>query len=49
MPNGKNVSNNNVQIDYLNRDFSTLRKALVDYAKVYFPNTYRDFNEEEIL
>ena len=32
-------------VDYLNKDFSSLKGSLVNYAKSYFPNTYRDFNE----
>lgn len=30
-------------IKYLNRDFTTLRSRLIDYAKTYFPTTYNDF------
>ena len=32
-------------IKYINRDFSTLRQALIDYSRTYFPNTYNDFTE----
>ena len=32
-------------VNYLNKDFSTLKSSLMEYAKTYFPNTYRDFNE----
>jgi hypothetical protein len=32
-------------VKYLNKDFKALRNALIDYAKVYFPDTYKDFNE----
>jgi len=32
-------------VNYLNKDFSALKNTLVDYAKTYFPNSYRDFNE----
>jgi hypothetical protein len=31
-------------IKYLNKDFSTLRTSLIDYAKTYFPTTYNDFS-----
>jgi len=31
-------------IKYLNKDFSTLRASLIDYAKTYFPTTYNDFS-----
>ena len=33
------------EVRYVNRDFASLRANLVNYAKVYFPNTYNDFNE----
>ena len=32
-------------VNYLNKDFTALKESLMDYAKSYFPNTYRDFNE----
>ena len=31
-------------IKYLNRDFSDFRQRLIEYSKVYFPNTYNDFS-----
>jgi hypothetical protein len=31
-------------IKYLNKDFTTLRASLIDYAKTYFPTTYNDFS-----
>ena len=27
------------------RDFSSIKQDLIDYAKVYYPDTYKDFNE----
>ena len=33
------------QVNYLNKDFSDFRESLIEYAKIYFPNTYNDFNE----
>ena len=36
---------NKTNINYLTKDFTNLKSALVNYAKTYFPNTYRDFNE----
>jgi len=30
-------------IKYVNRDFTSLRNSIVNYAKTYFPNTYTDF------
>ena len=32
-------------INYLNKDFTSLKNNLIEYAKSYFPNTYKDFNE----
>tara|TARA_R100001463_G_scaffold6215_1_gene20492 strand:+ start:3911 stop:6181 length:2271 start_codon:yes stop_codon:yes gene_type:complete len=32
-------------VNYLNKDFASLKQSLMDYAKSYFPDTYRDFNE----
>jgi hypothetical protein len=32
-------------ISYLGRDFAGLRSNLIEFAKTYFPNTYKDFNE----
>ena len=31
--------------NYLNKDFTQLKQSLINYARSYFPNTYRDFNE----
>src|SRR5574338_534523 len=33
------------EIRYLAKDFGQFRQNLIDFAKVYFPNTYSDFNE----
>ena len=41
----KNFSNiARKDIQYLNKDFGSLRNALIEYAKTYFPKTYKDFN-----
>ena len=32
-------------VNYVSRDFNTLKNSLIEYAQAYFPNTYRDFNE----
>ena len=32
-------------IKYLGRDFDSLKSGLIEFAKVYYPNTYNDFNE----
>jgi len=41
------VASSNVkkEIRYLGRDFATFRENLINFAKVYFPSTYNDFNE----
>ena len=44
MPYGKSeIKNSNV--NYVGRDFNDLKASLIRYAKSYFPNTYKDFNE----
>ena len=40
----KSFAPNSKEIRYLNRDFSQLRDALINFAKVYYPNTYKDFS-----
>lgn len=32
-------------IKYTSRDFNTIKQDLVDYAKRYYPNTFKDFSE----
>lgn len=32
-------------ISYTSRDFASIRSDLINYAKVYYPDTYKDFNE----
>jgi len=32
-------------VNYLNKDFDSFKNALIEYAKTYYPNTYKDFNE----
>ena len=34
-------------VKYLNKDFSSFRNGLMEYAQTYFPNTYNDFNEAD--
>ena len=31
--------------NYINKDFATMKNSLMEYAKSYFPDTYKDFNE----
>jgi hypothetical protein len=33
------------EVRYVNRDFSQFRDGLINFAKYYFPNTYKDFND----
>lgn len=33
------------EVKYTNKDFGELRNSLINYAKNYFPDTYKDFNE----
>jgi hypothetical protein len=33
------------EIKYLGRDFDSLKKGLVEFARTYYPNTFNDFNE----
>jgi|10_taG_2_1085330.scaffolds.fasta_scaffold00133_11 hypothetical protein len=35
----------NTIVRYTDRDFSTIKESLVNYAKRYYPDTYKDFNE----
>ena len=32
-------------IDYTSRDFDSIKKSLINYAKKYYPNTSNDFND----
>ena len=41
----KNFKNRGKDIKYLNKDFSSFRSNLIEFAKSYFPKTYSDFNE----
>lgn len=36
---------NKKEIRYLNKTFPEFRQSLVDFAKVYYPDSYNDFNE----
>lgn len=40
----KSFAPNSKEIRYLNRDFSQLKESLINFAKTYYPNTYRDFS-----
>ena len=34
-----------VPIKYTDRDFDSIKSSLVDHAKRYYPNSFKDFNE----
>lgn len=36
---------NKVDIQYLNKDFSSFRSDLIEYAKAYYPTVYNDFTQ----
>lgn len=38
------MSKKNISIDYTSRDFASIRQDLEDFAKRYYPDTYKDFN-----
>jgi hypothetical protein len=40
----KSFAPNSKDVRYINRDFTQLREALINFAKVYYPNTYKDFS-----
>lgn len=33
------------EVRYLNRDFASLKESLINFSKVYFPNSYKDFSD----
>ena len=35
----------NIKINYLSRDFSSIKNDLVEHAKRYYPDTFRDFSD----
>lgn len=39
------MANNKPAIHYTARDFSKIKRELIDYAKKYYPDTYKDFSE----
>jgi hypothetical protein len=43
-PTNKNWGSNK-SINYIGKDFATLKENLIDFTKTYFPNQYSDFNE----
>ena len=47
MPHDKETNKARKEIRYLNKNFEQFRKSMVDFAKVYFPDTFNDFNEAD--
>ena len=41
----KTFNANTKDINYLNRDFASLKQQLIDFTKQYYPQSYRDFSE----
>jgi len=41
----KSFQPNARDVRYLNRDFSSFKEGLINFAKYYFPNTYKDFSD----
>lgn len=41
----KNTFANSKEVRYLNKTFPQFRQSLIDFAKVYYPDSYNDFNE----
>ena len=37
--------NKNVLVDYTSRDFESIKKDLVEFAKRYYPDNYKDFSD----
>jgi len=35
----------NIKIDYLSRDFESIRQDLLDYTRRYYPDTFKDFSD----
>ena len=44
---GTNKKSISKEVNYLGRDFSSIRQNIIEFAKSYFPNTYNDFNEAD--
>lgn len=41
----KNFKSNSKDIRYIGKDFDQLKQNLIEFAKHYYPRTYKDFNE----
>ena len=42
---GTNVKKDKKKIQYIGRDFGSIRQNLIEFAKSYYPTAYNDFNE----
>jgi len=42
------MANTSKEIRYLGRDFNDFRNNLINFAKVYFPTVYKNFNESSV-
>jgi hypothetical protein len=45
LPTEKTWGKNKKDIKYLNRDFASLRQALIEFTRTYYADTFNDFNE----
>ena len=45
MPYSAPKNNSVKEVKYLNKDFTSFKANLIEFAKVYFPNNFNDFNE----
>ena len=39
------MAKRNTPIRYTSRDFTSIREDLINYAKRYYPDTFKDFTE----
>lgn len=39
------MTNKKVAINYTSRDFNSIKRDLEDHARIYYPDTYKDFSE----
>ena len=39
------MANNDIDIKYINKDFTSFKTELIEYARSYYPTTYNDFNQ----
>jgi hypothetical protein len=44
-PINKSFGSNNKNINYVGKDFASLKQTLIDFTKTYYPNTYSDFSD----